>query len=727
MENYISQQKKILTEIKKIAINFKKTNKINKTRRYGEGRIEKLASLKAEFECTHEKILPYAINNEEIKSIYDELIKNYTETLELIQNFKYPETFKTEVEFGFLTDIILAHFGSHLNQQEYGEILELIDSFDPQETTAAELFKNLLENVLTYYKHKEESLIQENGVLISKVEAQKLITQDLLISSEDLDKEIQSQHQLIKNLQEKKITLYKRIENLEANFEEANSEHLKKGLQDKESEIKERDERLFELKEILEQTRTLHKQTIDTLERENRELKRIIVDLKLRQTGKMAETLHEISKQVNTVVPIFTGEKGRHLVTELNIFLSTCKMVHDGLNTNEGKTIFLKYVSTRCRGDAYDLITRRKCDDFREFSTILTDAYLPLKSVRDFKEELHRCTQRPGETLTEYTERFKRVVWDCIKCIEDKYKDNNQAYKKEMEIEAIDVFRAGLNNKSVRQYLLSNKSENLEEVIKEAIYFERVDNRYKNTVEKETGHTILGVEGPKYNTHQQIFTTNQEGYRENIQHPYTPHQAIYVTQDLYGDNYSRQNAHDNNYRPDYIQAMSSTRPIPHGFSHATGQYKLVGQEPNNRSIQHQQTEQHWGHQGLNQNQMATQLNYGPTVQNSNGYNFNGGQFVKTGNWNGPQRQGGVNAGRVPQAGSPETCGYCGLNGHHYNVCRRRTNICKKCGQMGHFTPDCTKSVETCLFCGRNNHSIEQCQFKTKWEESNKQNGSNQGN
>lgn len=503
MEDSIPQLDEILLKLTKINSNFRRCNRFTKTKKHAETRIAKLLNLKEEYENIYKEKSTIINGNQILKEVYHKICKLHNETLVLVQNFLGVDIQpQEEVGYGFLIETVLTYLKSNLNSNEYNNIQILIEHFKAEETTDAEILENLLDNVLTYYTKKENILILEIKNLTSKLDSQRSLTNKLLDESDNFDTESHDQTELVKELEKERERLHTKIHKLESDLKAAYEDRQDKIPLDTETndESNKEQERIAELTKLLGDSQVLHEHTINILQKDKRELGQIIVELKLKEanlkTNKMPETLQDITKQINNAVPIFSGEKNRHLVNDLNIFLDTCRMVHDGLSA-DGKIIFLKYIRTRCRGDAYDLVTRRKFEDFEGLTKILTDTYLPIKSVRDFKEELHRCNQRPGETLMEYADRLKRVVWDCIRCIEDKYKENNGAYIKEMEVEAIDVFRAGVNNPSVRNYLLTIKSEELEKVISEAIYFERVDNRYRKADERDTqGSSQTHIENP---------------------------------------------------------------------------------------------------------------------------------------------------------------------------------------------------------------------------------------
>lgn len=470
MENSLAKQKQILSEINKIVINFRKCNKTRKTAQYKQSRLEKLESIKNEYENIYSSLAPHRDQEPLIEITQKEIIDTYKNALEIINNYTLPLISQADLTFEELINTILSHLQHNLSTKEFEDIQDLVDSYD-EDDSRSELYQNLLENVLAYHTQRENSLIQENTELVQQIATLKKLTKKLQEESDTVDLEVGEQIILIEDLQKERNRLHKKINQLERdrtiNQQDFNQEEINEKLIDKENDLTEQEKQIDALKKLLSTTQDIHNRAISILQEENKKLKNFIIKLTKKQSV-MAETLHDVTKQVNAVVPVFTGENNKHLVTEVNVFLNTCRMVYDSLTTAPGRDIFLKYIATRCRGDAYDLINRQKFENLDELAKILTDNYLPLKTVGDFKEELHRCSQRPGETLTEYGFRLKRVLWECIKCVEEKYKDGNDACIKELEIEAIDVFRAGIINMSVRHYLLTIKSDKLEKVIEEA-------------------------------------------------------------------------------------------------------------------------------------------------------------------------------------------------------------------------------------------------------------------
>lgn len=670
----IEEFKSILGEINKISLNFGKCSKVNKTVKYRESRLQKLSELRGKYKTIYARLLPFVNENESINQLYAEVTECHKRTVEQIENCAISSFFSVESEFAHLTETVLAHLRDNFGTDDFNRIQLLVDSYESIDQTGAELYRNLLDNLLKYHARQEDSLRQENRTLLSKISAQKELTTQLVLESEVSHTETQNQEKLIEEFKEERSKLYKKIRKLEEERFEI-VPNLDRSLTEKDKELLQKDRQISALQELLKETQEIHNKSIAALRLENNRLQRLIVKIKLEKLTNMADSLQEISKQVNSVIPTFSGEKNGHLITELNIFINTCQILFDSL-TQAGQAVFLKYISTRCRGDAYDLVTRRKFTTLKEFFKILTDSYLPLKSVRDFKEELHRCCQRPGESLTEYGDRLKRVLWDCIKCIETKYSDNNSAFIKEIEIEAIDVFRAGINNLSVRHYLLTIKTENLEEVIKEAIYFERVDNRYKKIEEKfMPTHTVAQIDYQ---------------FNNNLQP-----QVVYPHQQ-FGNHYV-------NNSPQQYEPRFGLPPQAHVMGHQNQQY--MGQE---RQFIHS------------------------TYRTPNNYNFRGNNAPLRYN----NQEVNRNFGQVQQFNQGMvSCHYCGKRGHILNDCRRRLDVCFRCGQTGHYQMNCNANTVgdasglagSCLFCGRTNHTVAECVFKKQWEETSGANSQSQGN
>lgn len=670
MEVDIEELKNILGEINQITLNFRKCSKANKTLKYRESRLEKLSKLIQKYRIIYERLFSNVSDNDSLQKLFDEINETYVKAVALVENYAIVNSYAVESEFAHLTETVLTHLKENLSTNDFYSIQQLVDNYESDDQTGAELYRNLLDNLLSYYTRQEESLRQENTNLLLKINSQKELTTQLLLESDVSYVETQSQTELIEELRKEKSLLYKRIRKLEEERFEVD-QNLDQSFTEKDRELVQKNKQILALEELLKETKAVHNKSIKALRLENINLQKLIVKLKLEKTN-MADTLQDISKQVNSVIPTFSGEKNGHLITELNIFINTCQILFESLS-QAGQVVFLKYISTRCRGDAYDLVTRRKFSTLKEFFKILTDSYLPLKSVRDFKEELHRCCQRPGENLTEYGDRLKRVLWDCIKCIETKYSDNNSAFIKEIEIEAIDVFRAGINNLSVRHYLLTIKTENLEEVIKEAIYFERVDNRYKKIDERSTpshSETRIGCQF-NHNPQPQISHLQQCNY------------------------------HGGNLQQQY--GLSGA----HGMEHQSNQY-------------------------INQERQFVNATY----RAPNNYSFHQNNAALQYNNREAPRNFGFQRGYVQQYNqSIVTCQHCRRRGHTIGECKRRRNVCGRCGQAGHFQSDCGENTMgnglapamSCLFCKRTSHNVTECEFKKQWEEMNRANNQNQGN
>lgn len=689
--NIISQLDKIRDDIRIIHRNFTKTGVLKRTQKLVTKKLSELDSLHTAYKKLEQEI--DVENNINEREALNSVRKTYYTTYNNISGY-----LQTESSLSHLKDVLLQHLEETLETEEFEKLENICLNESIVGQTEEENFFILLESVLNYYTKEKTILVDENEQLRQHITSLKKLNNVIQTGSENHDTEIFELEEKLKLIENQKQKLQEKIRALES--------------QETSPDISQnQEESSAALIELLEANQELYKKELNRLKVENQELKNQINYLqqqiikKAKTVYNMSNPLQEISKQVNGVIPIFTGEKSRHFITELNVFLDTCRMVHDSLDEN-GQKIFLQYITTRCRGDAYDLVTRREFKKFSEFTQILKDAYLPIKSVRDFKEELHRCTQRPGETLTEFGDRLRRVLWDCIRCIEGKYKENTSAFVTEIEIEAIDVFRAGIDNQSVRHYLLTIKSEKLESIIKEAIYFENVDNRYKKKNETET-HAMAIIENDPHYQEQWIGFA-----RQNQPHP----------------------INRNNYQFNQQQTAPSQWYPPQPF---VNQKRFISQprSGSNRIQEHNRPQDVYPPNNTQHQNLNTKILSNMQPINIPNYNYQPNMptaerqtYMYQPNSGGIGFQGGQTPNRV-------RCEYCGLNGHNSNECRRRRHVCNKCGQTGHFVLDCTslpstnnlQPISSCLFCGRINHSILECEFKKKWEDTSKTSNQNQGN
>lgn len=186
---------------------------------------------------------------------------------------------------------------------------------------------------------------------------------------------------------------------------------------------------------------------------------------------KMADVFQKIARLTNEVVPTFSGE-GSGNSAELKVFVDCASMVHDQLSVDE-RLIFMKYIKTRFRGDAYSLMATKKYNTFKDLTEILYKAYLPTRTLRDLTGELSRMIQRPGESVDEFGMRLTAFLDECKTAAKNLYAEDNGALLTQLEKEAICAFMSGINGDTVKRYILGVNKSTLEEYINEATKYDR--------------------------------------------------------------------------------------------------------------------------------------------------------------------------------------------------------------------------------------------------------------
>lgn len=166
----------------------------------------------------------------------------------------------------------------------------------------------------------------------------------------------------------------------------------------------------------------------------------------------MAEAINRMIDYISKAVPKFSGKPSNKRADELKKYLETSQMFYDTLE-GDNKITYMKFlIILSLTDEASNLAQSQTIDTFEKLKTILTDNYLPAKSLLSLSDELRSCTQGEGENLSDYGRRVidKRSL--CRAGIEKLYPAETEGFKKEYDTIALKAFKQGLSNSILRQH-----------------------------------------------------------------------------------------------------------------------------------------------------------------------------------------------------------------------------------------------------------------------------------
>lgn len=191
-----------------------------------------------------------------------------------------------------------------------------------------------------------------------------------------------------------------------------------------------------------------------------------------RELNKMTMSSDCIIRMVNECVPLFYGRQGPNIHNEVKVFIDCCNVVSKEI-PREKLDLFKSYLRTRFRGEAYDLINGNTFNDVDELATILYKAYLPTVSLRDLRNEMETCVQKPDEDIEIYGERLKKTLTRAKSAADTLYAKDSVGVLRELEEQAVLIFKAKVTSETLRRHLMAFKGSTLDSFIKEAIEYRR--------------------------------------------------------------------------------------------------------------------------------------------------------------------------------------------------------------------------------------------------------------
>lgn len=187
---------------------------------------------------------------------------------------------------------------------------------------------------------------------------------------------------------------------------------------------------------------------------------------------KMAKLFDEVNRRINDQIPIFTGLQGTVTITQ---FLEQCDYVLESLGTEEtAKQIFYKGLRSRFRGTAYELINANKIETYTELKSVLKRSYDHQHSIPELEEMFITCSQMSNESILGYYTRISNILTQIQNALKIKFPADNKALLDSQEIKAVNIFKRGVYNLNLKQYLLIIKTSKLKEIWETATEYEEL-------------------------------------------------------------------------------------------------------------------------------------------------------------------------------------------------------------------------------------------------------------
>lgn len=195
----------------------------------------------------------------------------------------------------------------------------------------------------------------------------------------------------------------------------------------------------------------------------------------------MAVSVTDMLKLVNQTIPEYSGCTGPNSQQELGRFLDCADLLYDVYREHEAnRRQFMALLKMKFRGDAYDLVNRSTFENYEALKKLLFKTYLPSRNLVELSGELQRSVQRTGETTKEFVRRLRGLLNDWNEQMRRCYEEVNKqtVLYEEKEKEIVLVFKKGLSNMKLREYLMMNNKDTLNEIEEVALKFEETSRLY---------------------------------------------------------------------------------------------------------------------------------------------------------------------------------------------------------------------------------------------------------
>lgn len=268
-------------------------------------------------------------------------------------------------------------------------------------------------------------------------------------------------------------------------------------------------------------------------------------DINSKSNKMVLVSFSDMLKIVNGTVPEYSGCSGPNSQQELGRFIDCCEMLHNSYRDEpENQAQLLLLLKMKFKADAYDLVNRATFNSFDDLKKLLFKTYLPSRSLVEISEELQRCTQRTVETTKEFMRRIRGILNDWSEQMRRFHTEaaTQRILYTEKEKEVVLIFKKGLSNAKLRDYLMMNREEKLDAIEDAALRFEETARLYTS---KE----------PQPSTSGEFCRTIEYTEPENkrVVTPQTHYNQVPTSQNYYNQVPTTQNHYNQAPPPDYNQ------------------------------------------------------------------------------------------------------------------------------------------------------------------------------
>lgn len=218
-------------------------------------------------------------------------------------------------------------------------------------------------------------------------------------------------------------------------------------------------------------------------------------------------------KRINALIPNFSGESNTNKKFELQRFLDCCDGVHQSFAADSQElNHFLAALKTKFIGPAYGLVNSAEINSYAELKRLLTETYLPKKSMAELNKLFYGCTQGLEEPTSEYFRRLKGHLHEIMENLTATF-GANPILRQTQEVEAVNIFKRGSNNIGLRRQLIMDTSATLAEL-------EVVVNQYEKAEKQITAGMSFDIKEERINTvgqppQQRSYNSPQYNQNEN--------------------------------------------------------------------------------------------------------------------------------------------------------------------------------------------------------------------
>lgn len=190
---------------------------------------------------------------------------------------------------------------------------------------------------------------------------------------------------------------------------------------------------------------------------------------------KMESGYERLAKLVSKMVPVFSGNRDSNLANRVAEFLSACNLVKKCIKTEE-EGIFIAVLSSRLTGEAFEIFRNDpNIKTLADVEKLFKTTYLAVRTLDSVMFEIKQIKQSIGETIRSFHVRLSGLASMAREIIRAQYSaEQSTALLAETNRTVTMVFKVGLINITLRQFMLANPESDLNKVVEEAVKLEQV-------------------------------------------------------------------------------------------------------------------------------------------------------------------------------------------------------------------------------------------------------------